>query len=319
MVLGLILAALINADALVARAERKPLGHDRDRSLLIWHPVQDVSHVLQLYRLRDLGDSLAGNRERGSEDAFVEPRSTATTQPEDPTPVLRAPTAAAPLRVYLAGDSIIHDGGLAFIELTSADPLTDPHLHYENATGLTRPDFFDWPTALANDAKAYRPQVVALMFGGNDAQGIKTPTGEVFQDVADAGWQAEYGRRVGFVMDELRAKDRVVLWIGLPPMRSAAFEPKARLMSRIYEEQAASRPWVRYVDTTKEFGDADGHYVQTKPGSDGEPVDLRKSDGVHFNVNGADRFARYLRRVIDDAVTDYAAPTTTTTTTQPDD
>ena len=86
-------------------------------------------------------------------------------------------------------------------------------------------------------------------------------------------------------------------------------------MSRIYEEQAATRPWVRYVDTTKEFGDADGHYVQTKPGPDGEPVDLRKSDGVHFNLNGADRFARYLRGVIQQALEDYGAPATTTSTT----
>ena len=40
MVLGLGLAALVNADALVERAERKPFGEARDRSLAIWHPVE---------------------------------------------------------------------------------------------------------------------------------------------------------------------------------------------------------------------------------------------------------------------------------------
>ena len=52
-------AALVNADAMVERAERKPLGDDRDRALAIWHPVQDVAHVLQLDHLRTFADDVA--------------------------------------------------------------------------------------------------------------------------------------------------------------------------------------------------------------------------------------------------------------------
>ena len=41
--LGLALAALLNADALVADAERKPFGSTaRDISLAVWEPVRDV-------------------------------------------------------------------------------------------------------------------------------------------------------------------------------------------------------------------------------------------------------------------------------------
>ncbi len=61
MVAALVLAMLVNADALVERAERKPPGASRDRSLAVWHPVQDVSHVLQLYRVRQLADWVAGD------------------------------------------------------------------------------------------------------------------------------------------------------------------------------------------------------------------------------------------------------------------
>ena len=61
MVAALLLAMLVNADVLVERAERKPLGPERDRELAVWHPVQDVSHALQLYRVRQLADWLAGN------------------------------------------------------------------------------------------------------------------------------------------------------------------------------------------------------------------------------------------------------------------
>ncbi len=65
MVVALALAALVNADALVERAERKPFGDGRDRSLAIWHPVQDIAHLTQISRLRDLGDWLGGQRGRG--------------------------------------------------------------------------------------------------------------------------------------------------------------------------------------------------------------------------------------------------------------
>jgi hypothetical protein len=61
LVAALVLAMLVNADVLVRQAEQQPIGPGRDRALAVWHPVQDVSHVLQLYRIRQLADWAAGN------------------------------------------------------------------------------------------------------------------------------------------------------------------------------------------------------------------------------------------------------------------
>lgn len=311
MVLGLGLAAVVNADALVERAERKPLGDDRDRSLAIWHPVQDVAHLTQLSRLRDLGDWLVGNEDQGA--ASLVPTTTTTALATGPTtttavvrPVLRSPAAGDPLRVYLAGDSIMHDAGNAFLDLAAGSPVFSSTLHYENATGLSRPDFYDWPAALAADMEAQRPEVVFLLFGGNDAQGIVTPDGTAVQDLTDPAWQAEYRRRVGTVMDVVRADDRIVLWIGLPPMRSSSYDQKARIMSGIYREAAEARPWVTYVDTVPLFGDADGAYVERLPDASGNEVGVRKADGIHFNAAGADRLARHLLDLLDREI--QAAP-----------
>ena len=49
-----------------------------------------------------------------------------------------------------------------------------------------------------------------VLFGGNDSQGLQTPSGDVFQSVSEPGWQAEYARRVGGVMDLMRAEGRIV-------------------------------------------------------------------------------------------------------------
>ncbi len=302
MLVALALAALVNADALVDRADRKPLGSSRDRSLAIWHPVQDIGHLTQLTRLRDLGDWMAGNEDEGGAVVPVAGDVTTTAPATIERPVLRVPTAEQPLRVLIAGDSILRDAGDAFLDIAGASPLFETALHYENATGLTRPDFYDWPAALAEDMTAHRPEVAFIMFGGNDSQGIVAPDGATYPGPSDPGWRTEYARRVGAVMDILRADDRIVYWIGLPPMRDSGFDRRAEVMNDIYREAAATRPWVTYLDTRPIVGDADGHYVDRKPNEAGDLVDLRQRDGVHLSTGGADHLARVLLRRIDEEI-----------------
>lgn len=316
MVVGLLLAALVNADALVERAERKPFGPDRDRSLAIWNPVQDVSHVLQLHRLRALGDRLVGNEGSGGTGELVAPEApvTTTTVPpaEDLPPELRRPTAADPLRVYIGGDSIVRDAGESFLRIAADDPLLRTTLHYEIATGLSRPDFFDWPAALVADAQALDPEVMFLMFGGNDAQGIVGPDGTVHATVDSPGWRAEYGRRVEIVMDSLRAEGRLILWVGMPPVRSPGFQGRVGVLNEIYETAAADRPWVRFVDLSTVLGDANGAYVERLPEVDGA---LRQGDGIHLARPGADHQARHMLSVLQAALAELAPPPPTTTST----
>jgi hypothetical protein len=313
MLAGLVLAALVNADALVERADRKPLGPGRDRSLMLWHPVQDIAHITQLHRLRGLGDLLVGDDDHGGDlvAAVVDSADGPATPAEPVRPVLRSPSPADPLRVYIGGDSVVRDAGESFLRLAVGDPRLKPALHYEIATGLSRPDYYDWPAALAGDAASLQPEIALLMFGGNDAQGIVGPDGEVFPTVDSPGWRAEYGRRVGAVMDELRADDRLVLWIGQPPMRDAGFDGRIAVINEVVAAEAKDRPWVTFIDTAPVLGGPDGGYVDRLPGSDD---DLRQGDGIHLSRAGADLLARHLLDLIDDEITAVTPSTTTTTT-----
>jgi uncharacterized protein len=301
MVVALALAALVNADSLVRRAETKPLGPERDRSLAFWHPVQDIAHVTQISRLRDVGDWMVGNEDLGGGGIPLGgPRT--TVPPDAVRPTLRAPTADEPLRVYIGGDSIIRDAGDAFLNIASDSPLFETTLHYENATGLTRPDFYDWPAAFREDMETHRPEVAFILFGGNDSQGIPGPNGEAFEGPNDPRWREEYARRVGGVMDVLRADDRIVYWIALPPMRDQGFDGRAEIMNQIYREAAASRPWMTYLDLHPLFGDERGEYVERKGDRSGELVDLRQEDGVHLSQPGAGLLAREMLDLIDEEI-----------------
>lgn len=297
IVVALLLGAVMNADAMVERAERKSLGRDRDRSLYLWHPVQDIAHVTQLHRLRILGDLLVGDDTGGGDLVSAVPAD------EEPVrvirPELRFPTAEDPLRVYIGGDSVVRDAGESFLRLAAGDKRLRTALHYEIATGLSRPDHFDWPTTLDGDATALKPEIALLMFGGNDAQGIVGPDGQVYPEVDSPGWRAEYGRRVGAVMDSLLAKDRLLFWIGQPPMRDAGFDRRIAVINEVVIAQAEERPWVTFLDTRTVVGGADGGYVDRLPGID---EDLRQGDGIHLSRAGADLLARHLLGLISDEI-----------------
>jgi hypothetical protein len=310
MVAALLLAALVNADAMVERAERKPLGSGRDRSLYLWHPVQDIAHLTQLHRLRTLGDLLVGDEDKGGDLAAAVPRDNAPTR--FVRPELRSPTAEDPLRIYIGGDSVVRDAGESLLRLAADDPRLTTALHYEIATGLSRPDAFDWPGTLIGDAAALKPEIVLLMFGANDAQGIVGPDGEVFSKVDTPGWRAEYGRRAGLVMDSLQAADRLIFWIGQPPMRDAGFDRRIDIINEVVEAEAEDRPWVTFIDTAEVLGGRDGGYVDRLPGVDD---DLRQGDGIHLSRAGADLLAEHLLALIDDELAATAPKAATSTTT----
>ena len=301
-------AALVNADAMVERAERKPLGDDRDRALAIWHPVQDVAQALQLDHLRTVADEVAGDD--GSDlpavTTTVPDGATTTTVPVRPE--LRAATAEAPLRVWVGGDSMMRDLSESVERLAAEDPTLDVTAHYEISSGLTRPDYYDWPAALATDMSSTEAEVAVVMFGANDGQGIVEADGTVRQSVSDPGWAEEYRRRVDAVMDQLYASDRLVLWVLQPPMRDGEFDARVRIINDVYRDAAEDRPWVELVETAPVVGADDGSY---------DPAQ-RQGDGIHLSREGADTLAQALLDAIE-AELPSSTPSTTTTTAPADD
>ena len=294
LVASLALAALVNADALVERAERKPLGAGRDRSLAIWHPVQDIAHITQLHRLR-------GSRRLASAATRIAAATRAAPSPDDapgrrpaPSSVPRCgPGRRAPLRVYIGGDSVVRDAGESFLQHRQRrQPLLGATLHYEIATGLSRPDFFDWPARAGRRHGQPQPEVVLLMFGGNDAQGIVAPDGTATRGTVDAGWRAEYARRVGRVMDQLRAATA-----SSSGWASPRCETPGSTAGAGHGQQSTGGGRHPAVGDLRRHR----HRARRRPRAarraapiGGNDVDLRQGDGIHLSRAGADVLARHL-------------------------
>ncbi len=214
----------------------------------------------------------------------------------------RTPSATNKLRVYIAGDSLVQGWGQSLQRQLGATGIIDaPVVDYKAATGLARPDVYDWPGRLQAQVKVRKPDVVVVGFGGNDAQALiinSKPYGP-----SDAVWQAEYATRVAATMAYLRQDKRAVIWVGTPMPRDARDFANQDVLNRIYRE-AATTAGVVFVDAWQLFAGADGGYGEYIADDDGETKLMRQNDGFHLSITGSNRLARAIFAKVADDVRD---------------
>ncbi|MEZ4482491.1 MAG: DUF459 domain-containing protein [Dehalococcoidia bacterium] len=304
----LLCAALLNANALLKDAERKPFGPERDFWMATWTPLANASSVLYLDRPRAWLDQLTGHAPpRGIEprtwvagiSSYANEWPAPPAKADEPEPLLRAPSVDDPLRLWAGGDSMSSAFGPALARMASETGLVAAAYDAELSSGLTRPDFFDWPAHFAEIATASQPEVFVILLGANDAQAIRAADGTVYQPET-AGWIAEYRNRVQRVMTTLDAPGRVVIWVGLPIMETEGFSRRMAVQNEIYREEAARRKHVEYFDAWDLLGE-DGRYSAFLD-VEGTQQAVRTTDGVHLTKAGAELLARaVLQRIAVDA------------------
>jgi hypothetical protein len=187
--------------------------------------------------------------------------------------------------------------GYAIVRAAGASPViqsvggVDGHV----ATGLTRPDVFNWFTHLAAEVKKLRPKVVVLNFGANDDHNYMTglPEGTSIGSFASPKWTAEYRRRVAGVMDTVNRAGAVVVWIGLPITRRETQTQGFDTINAIVQKEAKARPGKAiFIDTYTMFAGDDGGFAEYMQNAKGDTVKVRAGDGVHFDTAGGDLIAR---------------------------
>lgn len=325
---GLAVGALLNAESLVATAERQPFGWQREVAVSLARPVSALSSSLGLDRPRHGIDVALGRRDPAEPAVDAEerpaapgpeeeemvvaapseappPRPTAApspTQPDGPMGLDRGPvTAADPVRLYIAGDSMVEiQFGTAVQDLADDTGMIETlAIDFDRGSGLSRPDFVDWPARLANVSAEHDPDVMLLYFGGNDAQPLKID--DVVYEPADAEWQDEYRARVADLMDQLVTAGHHVYWMGLPIPRDQSMVVKFGILNGIYSSEAQRHDGVTYVDVWDLFAGPDGTFSEYLPDEDGGEQDMRLDDGIHLTTAGAYRAARpTVARIVED-------------------
>ena len=282
------LFTLMNAPSLRRIVERQPFGWQRTFELALVEPVESASDTLRLTGPRHWADTALGH-EFGDSGAFDDLAEVETVAPEtDPTELPEA-TAADPLTVRVIGDSQAEILGQSVVARADATGTMDATLDFHFSSGLTRPDFFNWPGEIQNIVEQEQPDAMVVVFGANDAQGMELEGG-VFHP-GDPEWNEEYGRRVDAVMGYLEGQGIRVYWVGQPIARDAGYSENMQTLNQIFEEQAADHPNTTYLSMYELFEREGGGYSDYLPGPDGQLVEMRNADGIHLTRAGGDRAA----------------------------
>ena len=313
-VLALAIGLVLNAPGAHKNAYNKPAGWQRDVALALTGPLAGVSHALLLDRPRKGVQAAVGRS--GNDDIDTDlglpPTTVATTTPATTVPrsTTKKPRAATPtpprkpafspkkkLRIWVAGDSLVITPGYAIVRAAGSSPAMEPVGTVDGrvATGLTRPDVFNWFDEIRRQVKELDPKVVVLAFGGNDDKAYMTglPDGTSVGDFGSWAWRKEYGRRVGGVMDAINRAGAFAIWIGLPQTSSQDQTARFDVVNAVAEKQARKRPGrAAYVDTYTMFAGDDGGFAQYLPDGSGRLQKVRADDGVHFERAGGDMIAR---------------------------
>ncbi len=249
--------------------------------------------------VEDSSGGPAGETQAEDPDGSVTPTpSDETTEPDEQpsepepaapqAPLLRTITEDEPLRVWVGGDSLGQFIGGDLKNSFADRDLSTVSDDYNISTGLTRPDYFDWPARLTQEMSKIedRPEALVLMLGGNDDQPMRRADGSVVQPLTDA-WSDEYRSRVATVMDVSGYSDTRLFWINLPPMRDEVRNEITSVINEIVFDEAASRSWVDVMNIIPLFTSPEGGYTDQLLDPDGNLRKARAPDGVHLTATSS--------------------------------
>jgi hypothetical protein len=293
------IALVLNAPGLHKSATIQPEGWKRDVALAATGPLESISSTLLLDRPRRAIKAALGRSEDDEIDTSVAaPQQPKPTAPADPQsrPKRERFTPEKPLRLWIAGDSLVVVPAESVLRAVAGNRAIDAADAIDGriATGLERPDVFNWFTHIRDVMQTRKPRAVVVMFGGNDDHGFMTgiPEGREVDSFGGPMWRAEYRRRVATVMDTVVRNRGFLVWIGLPISRDAEQTLRYDVINAIVQREAAKRKGrVAYLDTYFFFAGEDGGFAQYVEDDAGKLVKMRADDGVHFERAAGDLIA----------------------------
>lgn len=306
--IGLICFAVwlvLDAPSLQKAAQYSPIGARRTVSLDLVGPIAAFSRGTGLSHFVSWADDIMGRSVGGGPALSVatpppipKPTPTGTTIPISPSatttptpttlpPLPQHPTAANPLRVVVIGDSIGIDLGQPLTNDLISTGVVTSSLDGKIDTGLSRPDYFNWPAELQADMAIHHPQLVVVMMGANDPQSLVV-NGTAVAYGTDA-WNVAYSARVAAFMDIATNAGAHMLWVGMPPMAGGQLDGQMNQINGLVQAQAASRPTgVTFLNSRTILGNGQGNYTAYLTNGTGSEINIRTPDGIHLTPDGGE-------------------------------
>ncbi|MGO9872703.1 MAG: DUF459 domain-containing protein [Acidimicrobiia bacterium] len=224
-----------------------------------------------------------------------------TTPPNGSSNVLTPPRPLShsdPLRLWIGGDSLAGSFGPALGQIAGATGVVDATVDYKVSSGLADNGVRDWYEHAQQAMASDNPDAVVFIIGTNDTSIVDQGS----NSDGEPAWQVDYREKIDRMMETFvgGARHRTVFWLGPPTLGDDTLDLGARELGPVMRQEAAKfAPDVQYVDTYRLFSDSEGNYSSSLPDAQGNLVQMRISDGVHFTVAGAQYLANAVWKQLD--------------------
>ena len=161
------------------------------------------------------------------------------------------------------------------------------------SSGLVRDDHYDWPQNLASVIDTEKPSVVVVMIGSNDRQQMLVAGTR--ENPRTEAWTTEYERRATALAKVVRAKSLPLIWVGNLPFRPGGMSSDMIAFNDMFRRIVADAGG-EFVDVWDGFVDETGAFAANGPDMNGQPAQLRASDGINITRQGRRKLAFYVEK-----------------------
>lgn len=186
--------------------------------------------------------------------------------------------------------SLRHRAGLYFI------------LTAKYSTGLSRPDYFNWPQNMELAVEQTMPDIIIFFMGANDAMPIRSG-GRALYPKNGEPWRNAYRQKMDEILNIAAQHGCGVIWIGLPPMGSRYADLLQQ--TTLAQREACEARNIPYIDTTRTLGDESGRFRSHMSKPDGRIVRLRAKDKEHLTDDGNRLVLQQLMPVLEEKLADF--------------
>lgn len=230
------------------------------------------------------------------------PRTQAARPKPSGQPSAAAAAAAAPASKNEAAKTVLVVGD--FLAASLADGLSNLYAdnemvvieaRTEGSSGLVREDHYDWTEKLGPILDEAKPEVLVVMLGSNDRQPMTVGSRSLASRSEE--WVRLYEERIGEITGAAKSRNVPLVWVGMPAFKFDRMSEDMVFLNDLYRKGASSVSG-EFVDVWDGFVDANGAFVYSGPGVNGQTTQLRNSDGITMTNAGEDKLAFFAERAI---------------------